>query len=164
MKGFTLLEMVVVVAILGIFMVASYPAVMNSMETRQLDNSAREIMSVLQNARFKSVDTKIYHRVRFSQENGNWLVRLELVQADGLTWVAARGYTPKIIPAKFVFTMNLPVDQSVVFSSVGVIEGYDSTKNSLSLQSLKLKSKGQPDLRLIHVFGGGSIRYLRTSS
>ncbi len=58
-RGFTLLEVLVVIGIMGILMIGAIPSVMNSLETRNLDNSARDIQTTLQQARYKSVDTKI---------------------------------------------------------------------------------------------------------
>ncbi len=163
MKGFTLIETLVVIGIMGILVIANYPAMVNSMENRQLDNAAMEVTGFMQSARFKAIDTKVNHRVRFAEENGVWVVRLEKEASSG-TWTDVHGMIPKTIPAKFVVTLNLPADQSVEFSSVGLIESYDSTRNSLTIQSPNLRAKGKYDLRRIQVFAGGSIRYLRTTS
>ena len=162
-SGFTSLEMVVVVGIIGILTVAAIPSVLNSMATRNLDNSARDIQTTLQQARYRAVDTKINHRVRFAQTSGTWMIYLERETAPN-TWAAVPKYLVKAISTKYTVTINLPAGQAIEFSSVGVIEGFDSTKNSVTLQSLALKTKGQPDLRIIRVFGGGSIRYDRGSS
>ena len=47
---------------------------------------------------------------------------------------------------------------------MGVVEGFDSTKNSLELQSDKLKGQNQPDLRIVRFYGGGSVHYIKTTS
>ncbi len=163
MKGFTLLEIIVVIAIMGIFMISGYPSIMNSMENRQLDNLAREVSGALETARFKAIDTKVNHRVRFVQEASGWTARIERETSSGV-WTGAPGQLPRVLPAKYVVTLNLPDDNSVEFSSVGLVEGYDSTRNSLTIQSLSLKAKGRDDIRQLQVFAGGSIRYLKMSS
>ena len=162
-RGFTTIEVIVVVGILGILLVSSYPAILNTLETRSLENSAREILTALQTARFRTIDTKVNHRVRFFQQERGWRYVLEWEREAG-TWTAAPGALIKLIPSKFVVTVNLPDDQCVEYSSVGIIEGYDSTRNSIALQSLKLKAKNQPDLRVLQVYAGGSIRNTKLAS
>jgi type II secretion system protein H len=165
-RGFTLIEVLVVVGIMGILMLGSIPSIMNSLATRNLDNSARDIQTTLQQARYKSVDAKINYRVRFAQNAGRWWIYLERETANNV-WSSVPGFLVKSIPSQFTVTVSLPgtaPNQTVEFSSVGIVEGYDSTKNTVTLQSLTLKNKGQPDLRRLQVYGGGSIRYVRAVS
>ena len=49
-NGFTLIEILVVLAILGVLMLASYPSILNSLETRTLENTARDIRASLHRA------------------------------------------------------------------------------------------------------------------
>jgi prepilin-type N-terminal cleavage/methylation domain-containing protein len=162
-RGFTLIEAIVVVAIMGLMMAYMFPSIMNSLETRNLDNSAREIQTTLQQARYRAVNDKIEYRVRFAQDHGLWRIFLESQDTAG-SWSDASGFLAKSIDPRFVVALNLPTSQAVEFSPVGIVEGYDSTHNSLTLQSLKLKGKGQPDLRILTVLGGGSIRYVSAAS
>jgi len=162
-RGFTMIEVLVVVAIMALMMVLMFPSIMNSLETRNLDNSARDVQTTLQQARYRAVTDKIHFRVRFAQEGGLWRLFLESQDAAG-NWAAVPGFFERTISPRFVVTISLPASQAVEFSPVGVVEGYDSTHNSLTLQSLKLKGKRQPDLRVLTVFGGGTIRYVRTAS
>lgn len=162
-SGFTLLEVLVVVAIMGLLMISMFPSIMNSLETRDIENSVRDIQTTLQQARFRAVDNKVSHRVLFAQVDGRWRVILERESAAGV-WEAVPGYLTRIISPRYVVTINLPASSAVEFSSVGIVEGYDSTRNSVTLQSLKLKGKRQPDLRLLRIYGGGSIQYERASS
>jgi len=165
-RGFTLIEVLVVVGIMGILMLGSIPSIMNSLATRNLDNSARDIQTTLQQARYKSVDAKINHRVRFAQNAGRWWIYLERETANNV-WSSVPGFLVKSIPSQFTVTVSLPgtaPNQTVEFSPVGIVEGYDSLKNTVTLQSLTLKNKGQPDLRRLQVYGGGSIRYVRAVS
>ena len=66
-RGFTLIEILVVVGIMGIFLIVSYPSILNVMAVRNLDNTTREIQTYLQQAKLQAVSTKIVHRVRFHQ-------------------------------------------------------------------------------------------------
>jgi prepilin-type N-terminal cleavage/methylation domain-containing protein len=164
-RGVTLIEILVVVGIMGILLVASYPSILNTLENRDIENIGRDIVSTCQKARLLAVDTKADHRVRFAQVNGVWRFYLEReASTNPSTWVPVRDFLPKVIPAKFVVTVNLPADLAIQFSSMGVIEGYDSTRNTLTIQSLKLKSYSKPDLVLIRVFGGGSARFEKSTS
>ncbi|HYA48517.1 MAG TPA: GspH/FimT family pseudopilin [Burkholderiales bacterium] len=162
-RGFTMIEVVVVVAIIGLMMVLMFPSIMNSLETRNLDNGARDIQTTLQQARYRAITEKVNYRVRFAEVHGLWWIYLESEDAAG-TWSLAPRFLEKSISPRFVVTLSLPATQAVEFSPVGVVQGYDSTHNSLTLQSLKLKAKRQPDLRVLTVFGGGTIRYQRASS
>jgi type II secretion system protein H len=161
--GFTLLEILVVVAIIGSMMVLMLPSIMNSQETRNLDNSARQIQATLQQARFRAVNEKTDYRVRFAQAHGIWQMLLESATTSG-TWTAASNFIPIDISTKVIITPNLPSSQAIEFSPVGIVQGYDSTHNSVTLQSLKLKGYRQQDLRILTIFQGGSVRYQRSAS
>jgi prepilin-type N-terminal cleavage/methylation domain-containing protein len=161
--GFTLLEIILVVAIIGSLMVWMIPSIMNSLETRNLDNSARQIQTTLQLARFRAINEKVDYRVRFAQVAGVWQVLLEVAGTSG-TWTPATDFLMFEVSTKVILTLSLPSSQAVEFSSVGLVQGYDSNHNSLTLQSLKLKGYHQQDLRILTVFQGGSVRYQRSSS
>ena len=162
-NGFTLIEVLVVVAIMGMTMVLMFPSIMNSLETRDLENSTRDIQTTLQQARYRAVNEKIHYRVRFAQDAGCWPMILESEDAAG-TWSRVPGFLARTISPRFVVTLNLPADHTVEFSPVGIVEGFDSTHNSVTLQSTRLKAKRQPDLRVLTIFGGGTIRYVRAAS
>ncbi|MEN6312232.1 MAG: GspH/FimT family pseudopilin [Acidobacteriota bacterium] len=162
-NGFSLLEVLVIMGIMGAMMLAMYPSIMNSLETRDLENSARDVQTTLQQARYRAVTDKIHCRVRFAQSGGFWQMHLESLEADG-TWIRITGIPPREISNKFTVTLGLPSSQTVEFSPVGIVEGYDSTNNSLTLQSRKLKAKGQQDLRVLTIFGGGTISYAKATS
>jgi type II secretion system protein H len=162
-RGFTLLEVLVVVAIMGLLMVSMFPSIMNSLETRNLDNQARDVQTTLEQARYRAVNEKIHYRVRFGMVSGQWRIFLESQDAAGV-WTEVAGFLTKTISSRFVVLLSLPASQAVEFSPVGIVEGYDSTHNSLTLQSLRLKAKRQPDLRVLTVFGGGTVSYVRSTS
>jgi len=162
-NGFTLLEVLVVVAIMGIMMILTFPSIMNSLETRDLENSARDVQTTLQQARYRAVIDKIHCRIRFAQTSGLWQMLLESMNSDG-TWSHVTGVPDREISRKFTVTLDLPSTQTIEFTPVGIVEDYDSTANSLTLQSSKLKAKGQADLRVLTVFGGGTISYAKGTS
>ena len=162
-RGFTLIEVLVVIGIMGMLMVISYPSIMNSLETRGLENTARDIQSSMQVAKFQAVKTRIDHRIRFSNTTGPWSFVIERQAPDG-TWNTMHGSIPKSISNKFTLTLNLPAAKTVTFSSMGMISDFVNNLNSIDLDSAKLKRGRQPDRRSIIVYAGGSVRYLKSTS
>ena len=161
--GFTLIETVLVLGLIGAMMLFTLPNIMNSLETRNLDNSARQVQATLQQARFRAVKEKAEYRIRFALVKGVWQVLLETSVTTGV-WTPAPGFVPILVSPKVVLTVNLPAPYAVEFSPVGIVQGYSGTQNTLTLQSLKLKAKLRQDLRILTVFQGGSVQYQRASS
>jgi prepilin-type N-terminal cleavage/methylation domain-containing protein len=162
-RGFTLIEVLVVVGIMGMLMLISYPSIMNSLETRGLENTARDIQSSMQVAKFQAVKTRINHRIRFYTIAGPWFFAIERQAPDG-TWDTMHGSLPKSISNKFTLTLNLPAAKTVTFSAMGMISDFVNNLNSIVLESAKLKGYHQPDRRSIIVYAGGSLRYLKSTS
>jgi len=166
-RGFTLIEVLVVVAIMGILMLVSYPSIMNTMAVRNLDNATRQIQTYLQQAKLRAVDTKIVHRVRFYQPDGSyWVYEMERLQMDG-TWVRVEGPPRKNISERFNVTISLPAsgtDHIAIFSPVGAMINFAVGQNDIVLQSPKLDRPGQEDERVISLFMGGSIHYAKRKS
>ena len=82
-NGFSLVEMLVVVAILGVLVLSSYPSILNSLETRTLENAARDIMTSMQRAKILAVTSKLNHRVQVSYSTGSWFFRIEEENISG---------------------------------------------------------------------------------
>jgi prepilin-type N-terminal cleavage/methylation domain-containing protein len=161
--GFTLIEVLVVIGIMGMIMLVSYPSIMNSLETRGLENTARDIQSSMQVAKFQAVKTRINHRIRFSNTTGPWFFAIERQTPDG-TWATMHGSVPKSILNNFTLTLNLPAAKTVTFTAMGMISDFDSNLNSIVLESAKLKRGRQHDQRSIIIYLGGSVRYLKSTS
>ena len=156
-KGVTLIELLIVVGLLGLVMLWSYPSIRNSMETRSLDNAAKDILTTMQRAKFQAVKTKLDHRVHFEQLSGYWVFYVEREETPA-TWTLIPGFVRVSIPAKFNVTVNLP-SEIVTFSPLGFVMDFNSVQNNVILQSDKLNKYGQPDQRTVSVFAGGSISY-----
>ncbi len=161
-QGFTLIEVLVVVALLGVISLAIYPSINNSLETRNLENSAREVLTSMQTAKFQAVKEKLFHRVRFFMQDNLWMYTIER-RIDSATWERVPGLVFKTVPAQFNVTLNLPADK-LTFSPMGVVVDFDPTMNSITLQSPKLFQKNKPDLRILSVFAGGSVRYVESET
>lgn len=165
-KGFTLIEIVVAVAIIGILSIVLYPNILNSLETRNLENSTRQIMTTIQRAKFQAVKSRINHRVRFDFINQGtmdlWCYYVEREDNPG-SWNSMPGFNRKFLPAKFNVTVNFP-NQIVQFSPLGFVSNYSTTQNSITVQSAKLNDYSQYDQRVINVFIGGSVQYVKSQS
>ena len=166
--GFTLIEVLIVLGIMGIFMIVSYPSIMNTMAVRNLDNTTRQVQTFLQQTKLQAVDTKIVHRVRFFQPEGTfWAYDMERLQADG-TWIKAQGNVPrKTIPSNFNVTVTFPTvgaDREAIFSPLGTFPEFDINQNSITLQSPKLNRPNMMDERVLSIFMGGSIQYAKRKS
>ena len=168
-RGFTFIEVLLVVAIIGILALVSYPNIKNSLEVRGLENEAREILSTLQQAKFQAVKLKLNHRVNFDNSLGYWVYFIEREDSFG-TWVAVPGAMRKYIPNKFAVTLNLP-NQYLGFTPLGQAFMdktadeilYSATQNDISLQSPNVQRQGQPGTRTIVAYAGGSVQYVKSS-
>ena len=158
-KGFTLFELMLALGIVGIMALVAYPSIMNSLKTRSLENEAREIQSLFHTAKFQAVKSKLYHRVVFEIKNDVWTYYIEREDTPN-DWNMVPGFTSKIISNELNVTVNLPGD-TVVFSPLGFVSNFAAGQNSVTLQSNRLQQQGQPDERILSVFAGGSIKYIK---
>jgi prepilin-type N-terminal cleavage/methylation domain-containing protein len=179
-RGLTLLEVLVVLGIIGIFMVVSYPSILNILAERDLDNATRQVQTLLQMTKHQAISTKVVHRVLFYQPEGTyWSYDMQRLQADG-TWVKARAnMPPRTIPAKLVVTLTFRTVSGgreasfsplgtfpgeAIFNASGFFPAFDPTQNSITLQNPKLARLGQDDERVLTIFLGGSIQYDKKKS
>jgi len=163
-KGFSLIELLLVLGIIGIVLAMSYPSIRNSLETRSIENGARDILTTIQRAKFQAVKTKENHRVRFYQQDERWFFLIESQDTSG-SWNQMPGFVTKTISSDFnVVVKSGANDKTVEFSPLGFITNYEIGKNSITLQSDKLKNYNQHDMREIKVFTGGSVQYLKSFS
>ncbi|MGQ9470311.1 MAG: GspH/FimT family protein [Candidatus Aminicenantales bacterium] len=170
-RGFSSIEIIVVVGIIGIILVASFPSILNVLETRSLEGTARDLLTTLETARYLAVNEKVPCRVRFFQENNEWryLVEIQVREVDQttVTWITARKFLKRSLPPKYNPQLLLPPDQTIVFSPLGMIANYDFTSpqsHRITLQSQKLRNYGKEDLRIVNVYAGGSIAYIKAKS
>ncbi len=166
-RGFTLIEIIVILGIMGIFMAVSYPNILKVMAVRNLENTSRQIQTYLQQTKLRAVDTKIVHRARFYLADGGfWAYEMQSLQMDG-TWARVGGAPRKTIPNRLTVTMSLPAsgaDRTVVFSPVGAVTNFAVNQNAIVLQDPNLDRPGQMDERVISLFMGGSIHYAKRES
>ncbi|MBE3112678.1 MAG: prepilin-type N-terminal cleavage/methylation domain-containing protein [Acidobacteria bacterium] len=166
-RGFTLMEVLVVVGIMGILMVVSYPSILNTLATRDLENTTRQIQTYLQQTKLQAVSTRIVHRVRFFRvDDSFWAYDMERLQVDG-TWIKAGNAPRKTIPNLLNVTITFPAagaDHIAIFSPLGTFPQFAINQNSITLQNPKLDRPGQWDERVLSIFMGGSIHYSKEKS
>ena len=160
-KGYSLVEILVAVAVLGVFLLVAYPNIKSSLEVRNLENQARSILGAFQQTKFQAVRTKLNHRVKFDNSPGYWTYYLEQRVTAGV-WQAVPNTGRKSISRKYVTTVNLP-NNVIEFTPLGMANNYSTTQHDITLQSPSLASQGQPSRRVINVFSGGSIQYVKSS-
>jgi len=164
-KGFTLIEALIVIGIIAVISLASYPSILNSLETRALEGEARDVLMAFQRTKVQAVKTKLNHRIRFIlTPSSTWEYVIEREETAN-TWTKIPGFVTKVLNAKFTLTVNLPSpDKAVIYSSLGFVTNYNPNENTVLLQSEKLRKQDKPDQREVHVLAGGSCRYLKSSS
>jgi prepilin-type N-terminal cleavage/methylation domain-containing protein len=162
--GYTFIEIILVVAILGILLLVSYPSIQNTLETRNLENKAREVLTTFQQAKFMAVKYKLKHRVTFDNTQGYWIYFIERENSAG-NWLEVPESIRRSIPGKYIVTVNLP-NQRVEFTALGTVYNYFLTytnQHNVSIQSLSLQTKNQPSTRSIIIYAGGSIQYVKST-
>ena len=82
-RGFSLLELLLVVALLATVGAMAVPAVTNSLDGMRVGMSAREVERELQTARLKAVSTNKPIRVRFNCPAADQYRRVELIGTPG---------------------------------------------------------------------------------
>lgn len=161
-RGFSVIEMLVVVAIIGLLMVMSFPSILNTLETRSLESSAREVLTTVQAVKFQAVRTKLNHRLVFTHVGGTWQFVPEREGSPGV-WTRLPGAVAKTIPPKFNVTVNLP-SQIIAFTALGHVANYLNTQNTVTIQSDKLDGYNKDDQRTVSIFLGGSVQYAKSRS
>lgn len=166
-RGFSLIEVLVVVGVMGMLMIVSYPSILNTMATRNLDNKARELQTFLQQTKLQAVSNRVPHRVRFTQDGGPyWTYDMERLQADG-TWIKVPGAPRKTISGQYSVTLALPPlgsDFVIIFAAYGSIGNFVTGQNSIVIQAPKLDRPGLTDERVITFYLGGSIQFAKRES
>lgn len=126
-KGFSLIELLVVVALAGILAAIAFPSFTQWRQNMEYREAARDVVSVLRDARSRAISTNREHRVEFDAvnrqykmrrgnlaANSNWDVA-EVVSVVVKNWVIL----PVGVNMMYTATCNSNVDIDIEFNPNG---------------------------------------------
>ncbi|HEY7745420.1 MAG TPA: GspH/FimT family pseudopilin [Desulfuromonadales bacterium] len=87
-KGFTLMEVLIVIAIVGILAAMSLPSLTSWIQNAKYRETAREMFSLAQQARALSISRNLEHRVRFDLDNKRYRLERGDRPANSGTWTS----------------------------------------------------------------------------
>ncbi len=71
-QGFTLIELIIVIILLGLMVALSAPAIGNSLSNLRLNTNARHLAAVLRNTRSKAIADKQNYQITFKAEGKSY--------------------------------------------------------------------------------------------
>lgn len=136
-KGFTLLELMIVIAILGIFLAVAAPRMDGSKTDFKLYTTARNLVSDIRYAQELSISTKENHGVFFDSSGGIWYEIKNLVTDKTIKKI---NFNNSVSYNKMVDTANDPVGDGVVFDSRGKPYEDDGVTPLVTLSTIYLEA------------------------
>lgn len=135
-KGFTLLELMIVVAIIGIFIVAAAPKMGGSKNDFKLYTTARNLVADIRYAQELSISTKDNHIVVFNSDE-NWYKIRNVTTSKTIKRVEFSG---GITYEKMVDSSDNSIGEGIVFDSTGKPYESDETTQLTTLTTIYLKA------------------------
>ncbi|MGE5472696.1 MAG: Tfp pilus assembly protein FimT/FimU [Ignavibacteriales bacterium] len=141
-KGFTLLEIMIVIAILGIVIVVAAPRMGGSKNDFKLYTSARNLVSDIRYAQELSISTKDNHIVFFNFDENWYEIRQIIVSETGRTLKTIKrvDFSGGITCEKIVDASGNSVGEGFVFDSTGKPFEPDETTAFTDLTTIYLKA------------------------
>jgi prepilin-type N-terminal cleavage/methylation domain-containing protein len=139
-KGFTMLEMMIVVVAIGIIAALMVPGFGKTMDRLKLKTAGRDVVSAIRLARSDAVSQKGQHGVYFDYNSGNYIIFRDVVNPSSFTYdlgqdsVVLIKELPKSVHLGYVSFPNSTIvfktngsastSGQVYMSSYGQYEGY----------------------------------------
>lgn len=101
-RGVSLVDMIVVVALIGILSAIAVPNMLAAADSIRLGQSAREVERVMQTARLRAIASKRPMRVRFNCPSARWYRAVELLGTAHAP-LAADTSTDRCLSSKYPF-------------------------------------------------------------
>jgi prepilin-type N-terminal cleavage/methylation domain-containing protein len=139
--GFTLMELMVAIAIIAITASIAIPNIIGWLPTHRLASASRAILSVLQQARLRAVKENTFVTVQFDTGNENYNVFWDNGEGaggnpgDGLQNGTEKIFKSDAMPAGINLNNTTFADDSVCFSSRGLANP-DGTVTILNSQNI----------------------------
>jgi len=133
-KGFTLLELMIVIAIIGIFLAVAAPKMGGSKTDFKLYTVARTLVSDIRYAQELSINTKDKHGIFFSESG------YEIKNTITAKTVKTIDFSSGVSYEKILDSSDNPVGDGVVFDSTGKPFEDDGVSAFVNLSTIYLKA------------------------
>ena len=153
-SGFTLIELMVTIALIAIIMAGVVPAMMEWRNNAQLSRGARQIYSDLQDARKTAIKFNRLTSVTFDEGDGTYTVSKPDPANPANLVATVRNLPPQVIIQSAEFETE--DDNNALFNNMGF--GRDNTNADNSGEVTIVQTSGRQRTSTIRVETSGNIR------
>lgn len=154
-KGFSLVELLIVLALIGALLVIGVPALIGQLSHMRLTRGARDVAVELNAARLKAISQNTKYRLQFTLNSGVTPDTMKMVYWNGAAWVNDPTRPTREIPAGANITAPA-VSFNVVFFPNGRAAYTDTIADNVTSTSVNIcvhNSSNASDVMGIHAAG-----------